>query len=47
MWKTSSLNPKYEVNELGQVRNATTKNILSPSPVHNGYYKLTMYNANG
>lgn len=47
MWKTSSLNPKYEVNELGQVRNATTKNILSPSPVRNGYYKLTMYNANG
>ena len=47
MWKTSSLNPKYEVNELGQVRHVLRKQILSPYQVHNGYYKLTLYTPEG
>lgn len=47
MWKTSSLNPKYEVNELGQIRNKITGYMLTPYPVHNGYLKLTLYDLDG
>ena len=43
MWKTSSLNPKYEVNELGQVRNKKNKRILKGSKDKNGYIVFTMY----
>ena len=37
MWKVSSLNPKYEVNEYGQVRNIRTKNVLKGYKDKNGY----------
>lgn len=43
MWKTSSLNPKYEVNELGQVRHKVKKNILKGYLTHDGYRRFCMY----
>lgn len=43
MWKTSSLNPKYEVNELGQVRHKQKKNILKGSFDKDGYIVFSMY----
>lgn len=46
MWKTSSLNPKYEVNELGQVRNLKTKRILKGSSDKDGYIVYTMTDEN-
>ena len=46
MWKTSSLNPKYEVNELGQVRNKKNKKILKGSEDKNGYIVFSMYDEN-
>lgn len=36
MWVTSSLNPKYEVNELGQIRHKETKNRLYGSKDRTG-----------
>ena len=47
MWKTSSLNPKYEVNELGQVRNKQNKVILKGYKDKNGYIIFSMYDADG
>lgn len=38
MWKTVTANPKYEVNELGEIRNAATLHKLKPIlNRHNGY----------
>lgn len=45
MWKISSLNPKYEVNELGQVRHAIKKNILKGYHTKTGYVRFCMYDA--
>lgn len=44
MWKTSSLNPKYEVNEKGQVRHRYSKNILKGYITKGGYRRFCMYN---
>lgn len=46
MWKTSSLNPKYEVNEQGQVRHKNTQRILKGYLTHDGYQRFTMYDEN-
>ena len=43
MWKTSSLNPKYEVNELGQVRHREKKRILNGYITEDGYRRFCMY----
>lgn len=43
MWKTSSLNPKYEVNEQGQVRHKIRKDILKGYLTHDGYQRFCMY----
>lgn len=42
MWKISSLNPKYEVNELGQIKNIKTQKILKGSFDKDGYCICTM-----
>ncbi len=47
MWKTSFLNPKYEVNELGQVRNKKNNNILSGSLDKDGYVVYSMTDLDG
>lgn len=46
MWKTSSLNPKYEVNEHGQVRHIKNKRILKGYITHDGYQRFCMYDEN-
>lgn len=46
MWKTSSLNPKYEVNELGQIRYKKKGNILKGSLDKDGYIIFSMYDQN-
>lgn len=47
MWKISTLNPKYEVNEQGEVRNCKTKKVLSGSLDKNGYRVFSMCDENG
>lgn len=46
MWKTSSLNPKYEVNEQGQVRHIKSKRILKGYLTKDGYCRFSMYDEN-
>lgn len=37
IWKTIQINPKYEVSNLGDVRNIKTQKILKPQIKPNGY----------
>ena len=46
MWKISSLNPKYEVNELGQVRHVGKTRILKGYHTKTGYVRFCMYDTN-
>ena len=46
MWKQSSINSKYEVNELGQVRHILKKNILKGYKTKDGYQRFCMYDEN-
>lgn len=42
MWETSVINSNYEVNELGQVRNKQTKNVLKGYLDKDGYRIYTL-----
>jgi hypothetical protein len=42
MWKTVSVNPKYEVNEAGEVRHRERKQILRGKIDRYGYRVITM-----
>ena len=44
MFKTIGVNPKYEVNEQGVVRNKTTLHELSLCLNTQGYYEVCLYN---
>ena len=42
MWKTLEINPKYEVNEQGEIRHATNLNILQGNLTKDGYHYYTL-----
>lgn len=43
MWKTIDVEPNYEVSDLGEVRNKSTKQIKSLRLDRNGYLRVTLY----
>ena len=45
-WRISSLNPKYEVSNYGNVRHVLFKKILKGYLTHDGYRRYTMYDIN-
>lgn len=49
IWKQIKDYPKYEVSNLGNVRNINTKKLLKPRRTTRGYYRVALYlsNSNG
>jgi hypothetical protein len=48
MWKTIEEFPKYEINEIGQIRNKNKLNTLkAPFVSEKGYLKIKLYKATG
>ena len=46
IWKQIKDYPKYEVSNLGNVRNINTKKLLKPRRTARGYYRVALYSSN-
>lgn len=44
MWKEIINHPNYEINELGEIRNKTKGNLLTPFKTTNGYFRIRISN---
>lgn len=44
IWKVIENYPRYEVSNLGRVRNRQTSNIVNPRVTNRGYYRVALYN---
>lgn len=43
IWKDCAKFPKYQVSNLGNIRNKKTKHLITQKPNHNGYMRVGLY----